>query len=97
MITYKVFIAASEIDAEMARRRFVNDIVLTSYKNGNFFKISKCCVHDGSTIYDERIDFIVGSKPMHQVVSLYTGVAIKEVQDDSESTSVSAKRRNCSR
>lgn len=97
MITYKIFTAASEIDAELARRRFVNDIVLTSYKNGNLFKISKCCVHDGSTIYDERIDFIVGSKPMHQVVSLYTGIAVKEVQDDSKSTSVSAKPRNCSR
>lgn len=97
MITYKIFTAASEIDAELARRRFVNDIVLTSYKNGNYFKISKCCVHDGSIIYDEHIDFIVGSKPMHQVVSLYTGIAIKEVQDDKESTSVSTKSRNCSR
>ena len=97
MITYKIFTAASEKDAELARRRFVNDIVLTSYKNGNYFKISKCCVHDGSTVYDERIDFIVGSKPMHQVVSLYTGILAKEVQDDSESTSIPAKSRNCSR
>lgn len=97
MITYKIFTAASEIDAELARRRFVNDVVLTSYKNGNYFKISKCCVHDGSTIYDERIDFIVGSKPMHQVASLYTGILVKEVQDDSESTSIPAKSRNRSR
>lgn len=97
MITYKIFTAASEIDAEMARRRFVNDIVLTSYKNGNYFKVSKCCVHDGSTLYDERVDYIVGSKPMHQVVSLYTGIAVKEVKNDSKSTSVSTKPRNCSR
>lgn len=97
MITYKIFTAASEIDAELARRRFVNDVVLTSYKNGNYFKISKCCVHDGSKIYDERIDFVVGSKPMHQVVSLYTGILVKEVQDDSESTSIPAKSRNRSR
>ena len=97
MITYKIFTGASEMDAELARRRFVNDIVLTSYKNGNYFKVSKCCVHDGSTVYDERIDFVVGSKPMHQVVSLYTGLAVKEVQDDSESTSVSTKSRNRSR
>lgn len=97
MITYKIFTAASEIDAEMARRRFVNDIVLTSYKNGNFLKISKCCVHEGSILYDERVDYIVGSKPMHQVVSIYTGIAVKEVQNDSESTSVPTKPRNCSR
>lgn len=97
MITYMIFTAASEIDAELARRRFVNDIVLTSYKNGNYFRISKCCVHDGSTIYDERVDYIVGSKPLHQVASLYTGVSVEEVQDDTESTSIPAKSRNCSR
>ena len=94
MVTYKIFTAASELDAELARRQFVNDIVLTAYKNGNYFKISKCCVHDGSMYYDERIDFVVGSKPMHQVVSIYTGIAIKEVQDDKESASIPAKSRN---
>lgn len=97
MITYKIFTAASEKDAELARRQFMNDIVLTCYKNGNYFKISKCCVHDGSEIYDERIDFVVGSKPMHQVMSVYTGILVKEVRNDSESTSIPAKSRNCSR
>lgn len=97
MVTYKIFTAASEIDAELARRQFVNDIVLTTYKEGNYFKVSKCCVHDGPTIYDERIDFIVGSRPLHQVVSLYTGILVTEVQYDSESASIPAKSRNRSR
>lgn len=97
MINYKIFVAASEMDAELARRRFVNDIVLTTYKNGNYFKVSKCCVHDGSKIYDERLDFIVGSTPMHEMVSFYTGILVKEVKDDTESITIPAKSRNRSR
>lgn len=97
MVTYKIFTAASEMAAEEARRWYVNDIILTSYKNGDYFKVSKCCVHDGSALYDERIDFIVGSKPLHKVVSVYTGILVKEDHYDSESTSIPAKSRNRSR